>query len=70
MKHDFITTHHALPTKSDQYRRIREFEGQIIRKRDAQQRIMTSGAKEIARIDRRLRKVLVSSGLCGVFDSV
>ena len=46
-----------MPTKSDQMKKMREFEDKIIKKKDAEERKLSPGGKEIARIERRLKKV-------------
>lgn len=57
IKHEFIVTHHSMPTKSEQFKKMKEFEHHIINKKDAEERKTLPGSKEIARIERKLKKV-------------
>ncbi|XP_065057496.1 golgin subfamily A member 6-like protein 24 isoform X1 [Rhopilema esculentum] len=58
LKHEFIKTHHSLPTKSGQFKKMKEFQDKIIRKSDVQERRIVSGEKEISAIEQKLRKRL------------
>lgn len=62
MRHEFITTHHSVPTKSDQFKRMKELEDNIIRKKDSLER-ESPGEKEIAKIKRRLKRVCIKMQL-------
>ena len=57
LKHKFIKTHHSLPTKREQYTKMREFEETVIQRRSAEERQVLTGTKEVAKIEKRLRKV-------------
>eukprot|EP00794_Sanderia_malayensis_P000534 gene536-1187_t len=58
-KYEFVTSHHALPTKLDQYNSMKDFENVYMKTDDTQQqRQAITGANETKNIERRLRKRL------------
>ena len=57
VRHEFIASHHTMPTKVDQLKKMRDFKDHIINKQDAERSKMLPSTKEVLGIERKLKKV-------------
>jgi len=60
VKYKFIAPHHTMPTKMDQIKKMRDFEEHIMPKKDIGKNKLLLGTKELAVIERKLRKRLTN----------